>query len=164
MGAPPELLAALGARPPQAADAPFLAQLYASTRPDLLGKGGADPAFAATLIAMQQRLQAADYLARFPQAHTLVIERDDTPVARLVLDIDAGRMRLVDIAVLPAYRGCGLGTALLLSLQQWAARQGLPLCLAVQRANTSARRLYLALGFLTVGADPHVEQLSWRPS
>lgn len=164
MYAPPELLAALGARPPQAADAPFLAQLYASTRPDLLGKGGADPAFAAALIAMQQRLQAADYLARFPQALTLVVERDEAPVARLVLDISAERVRLVDIAVLPACRGRGLGTALLLALQQWAARQDLPLCLAVQRANRSARRLYLSLGFLPGAADAHVEQLSWRPS
>lgn len=162
MTALPPPLAALGARAPRDSDASFLARLYASTRPDLLGDGSADPVFASALIAMQQRLQGADYRARFPHADTWLLERAGAPYARIVVERDALRIRLVDIAVLPEARGQGAGTRILLALQQWAGDCGVPLQLAVHAGNPRARRLYLALGFVADGAA--ADQLCWRLS
>ena len=159
-------LAPFHARASREDDAPFLARLYASTRADLLGDGSADPAFAAALIAMQQRLQLADYRARFPAAEILLLAQDGAPYARIVVDSNAARVRLVDIAVLPEARGHGAGSRILRALQAHAASLSLPLCLSVHRGNAGARRLYLALGFVPDDAgameNTAAEALQWR--
>ena len=161
-----EQLRGFGARHPVPADAPFLAALYASTRGDLLGDGSADPVFAAQLIAMQQRLQTRDYAARFPTAEVVLLEHAGLPFARLVVHTNAARIRLVDIALLPAARGRGLGGRILQALQQWARRRALPLSLAVHPGNHGARRLYAGLGFLAIdgdGVDGAACELVWHP-
>ncbi|NHZ83100.1 GNAT family N-acetyltransferase [Massilia sp. CCM 8695] len=155
-------LRAFAARAPVEADAPFLARLYASTRQDLLGTGSADPALAASLIAMQQRLQAADYRARFPDAEYLVLHQAGEPVARIVVDHGRAALRLVDIVLLPRARGRGTGRALLGALQRFAADHDLPLTLSVHHANPRARRLYLGLGFRIERADTHADALRWQ--
>lgn len=157
-------LHAFGARPPETADAPFLARLYASTRLDLLGSGRADPTLAASIMSMQQRLQAADYRDRFPDAIYLILQQAGEPVARIVLDHGALALRLVDIALLPHARGRGMGSALLRALQEWAAAHRLPLTLSVHRSNPNARRLYLDLGFRIERADEHADALCWQPA
>lgn len=155
-------LQAFGARAPQPGDAPFLARLYASTRQDLLGSGGADPTLAAALMAMQQRLQAADYRQRFPDALYLILQEASAPIARIVIDHGPLAVRLVDIALLPGARGRGTGSAVLRALQQWAGAHGLPLTLSVHRNNPQARRLYLGLGFRIERADAHADALYWQ--
>jgi GNAT superfamily N-acetyltransferase len=157
-------LHAFDARPPTPADAPFLARLYASTRQDLLGTGRADPTLAASLISMQQRLQAADYRERYPDAIYLILHVLGAPVARIVVDHGALAVRLVDIALLPPARGRGTGSAVLRALQQWAAAHGLPLTLSVHRNNPQARRLYLGLGFAIEHAGEHADALRWQPA
>ena len=157
-------LRAFGARAPVAADAPFLARLYASTRQDLLGTGRADPTLAASIMSMQQRLQMADYRERFPDAIYLILEDAGEAVARIVLDHGPRAVRLVDIALLPQARGRGTGSAVLRALQQWAADHHLPLTLSVHRSNPQARRLYLRLGFGIERAEAHADALRWPPA
>ena len=157
-------LHAFGARVPVADDAPFLARLYASTRQDLLGSGSADPTLAASIMAMQQRLQLADYRQRFPDAIYLILEEAGEPVARIVVDHGPLAMRLVDIALLPHARGRGTGSAVLRALQQWAAAHRLPLTLSVHRSNPQAHRLYLGLGFSIEHAGEHADALRWQPA
>ncbi|RSZ55532.1 GNAT family N-acetyltransferase [Massilia atriviolacea] len=157
-------LRAFGARAPLPDDAPFLARLYASTRPDLLGSGRADPALAAAIVAMQQRLQVADYRERFPAALYLILQDGGAPVARIVVEHGPLAVRLVDIALLPPARGRGIGSAVLRALQQWAAAHRLPLTLSVHRSNPQARRLYLGLGFRIERADQHADALLWQPA
>lgn len=119
----------------------------------------AAPSFVASLIAMQQRLQAAAYHADFPGANYLLLERDGAPCGRIVVDAGALALRLVDIALLPEARGQGVGSHVLRGLQQCAARAGLPLRLAVHRGNSRARRLYLALGFQSSSCNEISEQM-----
>ncbi|NHZ64224.1 GNAT family N-acetyltransferase [Massilia genomosp. 1] len=157
-------LHAFGARAPAPGDAPFLARLYASTRQDLLGSGGADPTLAASLISMQQRLQGADYRARFPDALYLILHEGQEALARIVVDHGPLAVRLVDIALLPHARGRGIGSAVLRALQQWAAGHGLPLTLSVHRSNPQARRLYLNMGFAIERVDALADALRWPPA
>ncbi|MDB5919247.1 MAG: family N-acetyltransferase [Massilia sp.] len=154
----PDLLLPLCARAPDDDDAGFLARLYASTRMDLHSMT-ADPGFVASLVAMQQRFQAAGYRSDFPGASYLLLERSGAPCGRIVVDAGARALRLVDIALLPEARGQGLGSHILRGLQACAAQLGLPLTLSVHHSNPQAHRLYLALGFQSVSSNEVAEQM-----
>lgn len=157
----PDLLLPLRAHAPDDGDAGFLARLYASTRMDLHSVT-ADPGFVASLIAMQQRFQAAGYRNDFPAASYLLLERDGAPCGRIVVDAGAQALRLVDIALLPEARGQGLGRHVLLALQACATQLGVPLTLSVHHSNPQARRLYLALGFHAHTINAVSEQMVWN--
>jgi ribosomal protein S18 acetylase RimI-like enzyme len=58
----------------------------------------------------------------------------------------------LSIAVLPAYRGRGIGTRLLERLLDAARERGHDLCLSVQ-ADNAARRLYERMGFVTLAEE-----------
>lgn len=156
----PGLLLPLLARAPDDADAGFLARLYASIRTDLASPT-ADPALVASIIGMQQRLQAAGYRKNFPLATYLVLEQAATLCGRIVVDAGPAGLRLVDIALLPESRGQGLGRHILRALQGCAATAKLPLTLAVHDANPNARRLYVALGFELAMRDGFSQQMMW---
>ncbi|WP_426176016.1 GNAT family N-acetyltransferase [Massilia sp. TWR1-2-2] len=154
------LLAPLQIRAPDPADADFLARLYASTRTDLQS-ATADPTLVASIIGMQQRLQAADYRQAFPNAHYLLLEQSGSPCGRIVIDAGAAALRLVDMALLPAARGHGLGSHILRALQACAQNMAMPLTLSVHHSNPRARRLYVALGFQVTARNTASEQLMW---
>lgn len=155
-----DLLLPVQARAPADGDAAFLARLYASTRADLQS-ASADPALVASLIGMQQRFQAIGYRQDFPDAHYLVLEQAGAPCGRIVVDAGAAALRLVDIALLPAARGQGLGRHILRALQGCAGAAGVPLTLSVHHSNPAARRLYLSLGFQCTMRDAVCEQMLW---
>lgn len=63
--------------------------------------------------------------------------------------------RITNIAVAPAYRGRGLGEALLNALEQEVRRRkGTLLLLEVRASNAAAIRLYQKLGFIQTGVRP----------
>jgi ribosomal protein S18 acetylase RimI-like enzyme len=142
-------------RPAAPGDAAFLASLFRSTRPELamLPDGLAD-----MLIAQQQQLQELGYRQAFPAAHTLVIDADGAPAGKLVLDEQRRQLRVVDIAVLPRFRGRGLATAVLRQLQQHQC----DIVLSVAHDNHAALRLYRSLGFEEDGGDAVRAAMRWR--
>jgi ribosomal protein S18 acetylase RimI-like enzyme len=156
-----DYLDAFHPRAPNDADAVFLARLYASTRSDLHSIT-ADPAFVASIIEMQQRLQAAGYRQAFPGAEYLVLAWQGAPIGRIVVDISERELLLVDIAILPELRGQGLGSRILRALQQCAAGRALALALSVHHSNPQARRLYLALGFEPGARGELSERMIWN--
>jgi len=156
----------LSLRPVSPADDAFLFELYASTRPDIasLGLGGAQLDI---LLRGQWMAQRHGYLARYPHGEHQLVLVDGRPVGRLWVAREPAELRLVDISLLPAHRGAGVGTELLRALQQEATTTAKPLRLSVARDNP-ARRLYARLGFKPVagtetGADPYLA-LEWRPA
>ncbi len=154
------LTESIALRPVEPADQTFLEQLYASTRVDLQQFPG-DPGFVAQLIAMQQRLQTAGLQQNFPRAQHWVILQHDQAIGRLVVDIGHADVRLVDIVILPQAQGYGVGSSLLLALQQLAQHKRLALSLAVSKTNAVARRMYAKLGFCTVSSDELFDQMRW---
>lgn len=152
----------LRARRAGADDAAFLRLLYRSTRADLLAMQ-ADAGFVEQLVDMQHRLQLAGHRSAHPDAVDHVIEIDGQTIGRALVDVGAAGVELVDLALLPHARGAGHGTALLRTLQQYAAAAGLPLGLSVNPANTVACRLYARLGFRTTARDATCARLAWNP-
>lgn len=154
-------LSTLHIRDAGAADEAFFASLYRSTRDDLLALP-ADPSVIDGLIAMQQRLQVADYRNSYPQAVYQVLERDGVAVGRLVTAAADGVIRVVDIAVLPSARRTGVAADVLRRLQAQAAGAGHAVALSVRQDNVAARHLYEALGFAVDSEDTMRLELRWR--
>lgn len=150
----------LSARAPASGDEEFLAQLYASTRADLLHLPvPADVAKA--IIGHQQQLQAAGYARDYPDASYWVLEHSGERVGRVVLNVRSGETRVVDLAIAPQARRRGHAREVLRALQARARLDGSTLGLRVLRNNEGARTLYECLGFVDVSADELALQMRW---
>ncbi|WP_336243832.1 GNAT family N-acetyltransferase [Corallococcus exercitus] len=151
-------------RPVTPGDDAFLFTLYASTREQELAAWGLPPAQAELFLRMQYQAQARHYAAKYASEGHALIEVDGIPVGRQWLVRTPEELLLVDVALLPAHRGRGLGTRLLHEIQREAARTRVPVRLHVTRDNP-ALRLYTRHGFTSVpGSDstsPYLE-LQWR--
>lgn len=148
-------------RPAAAADQDFFADLYRSTRPDLLALL-ADPRYIDAIVAMQGAAQVAGYRNSYPDAQYQVLELDGLSAGRLVTAAVDGNLRVVDIAVIPWARRRGVAGEALRRVQAQAAREGCDVTLAVRRDNAGAIRLYAALGFVVEDEDAVKSQLRWR--
>jgi ribosomal protein S18 acetylase RimI-like enzyme len=72
---------------------------------------------------------------------------DEAPAGRLYVWRAEKEIRIMDLTVLPGFRGRGIGTLLLSSLATESDASGVPLTIHVERGNP-ARRLYERLGFV----------------
>lgn len=138
-------------RPATAADEPLLRELFRSTRSLELALLPWDDAAKEAFVSMQLQAQRAHQQRQHPQARSEVVTVDGVPAGRLVVDRGADRVHLVDVALLPAYRGRGIGGQLLALLIAEAG--ALPVTLQVER-DSRARRLYERLGFRVVAEGP----------
>lgn len=139
-------------RPARKDDLPFLRALYASTRKEELAVVPWSDAMRSAFIAQQFALQHRHYLMHYRDADFLVIEHGSSPVGRFYLHPGADDLLVIDISLLPEFRGAGIGSALLRHAQGYAQEHSLGVQLHVMHSNLAARRLYLRLGF-TEAAD-----------
>jgi ribosomal protein S18 acetylase RimI-like enzyme len=149
-------------RPAGADDAEFLYQVYANTRYEELAPLNWPPEQVEAFLRMQFRAQDMHYREHYSAAAFDVILCDGEPSGRLIVDRRSDEIRVVDIALLPACRGKGVGTHLLTGLLAEAARAGLPVRIHVE-VNNSARHLYQRLGFVRTGTTGVYDLMEWRP-
>jgi ribosomal protein S18 acetylase RimI-like enzyme len=151
-------------RDAQPADEAFLVALYASTREDELAVTGWTPELRQAFVRMQYDAQHADYRRRFPRSRcrVMVCGPGRAPIGRLWLGRDEAGLHVLDITLIPALRGCGLGGACLRRVQADAQDRWLPVHLHVL-AHNPARRLYERLGFVVTGADDLRLSMTWTP-
>jgi ribosomal protein S18 acetylase RimI-like enzyme len=144
-----------------AADEAFLRRLYRSTREDELAVTGWPEAQKQLFCDSQFDLQHAHYLRQHPTGEFLVIRAGNEPVGRLYIDVGGDAVHLIDISLLPAWRGRGIGSALLKALQQHAAASGKAVSLHVTIWNQRAMALYRRCGFVTGAADGSHIAMCW---
>jgi len=149
-------------RPRTDADRDFLQALYGSTRADELALVSWTDAERAAFIAMQFQAQSAHYAAHYYDADFLVIERDGAPIGRLYLYRGETDIRIVDIVLVPAARGAGLGTQLLKEILSEGERTGKSVSIHVEYFNP-ALRLYRRLGFAHVDNHGAYYLMRWSP-
>jgi ribosomal protein S18 acetylase RimI-like enzyme len=156
--------AALGLtfRPIGDADLPFLAALYASTREEELSVVPWPDAAKAAFLDQQFRAQHAHYQENYPGAEWLVILHAGMAIGRLYRVCWAREHRVIDIALVPAQRRRGLGTALLRDVMDEARAAGKPLTIHVEKFNP-AQLLYRRLGFATAEDKGVYDLLRWTP-
>ena len=143
------------------ADWDFLRAVFAGTRSDELAALAWDLKMGQAFIEMQFRVQAQNYKATYPSAQNNIILSDGAPVGRMLVDRTEQAIKLVDIAILRDHCGAGIGSKLIQSLLDEAARDGKEVQLSVFKTNPAAR-LYQRLGFSTVADDGVYFEMSWR--
>jgi ribosomal protein S18 acetylase RimI-like enzyme len=150
-------------RPATAADEPWQFAIHAGTRADEMALTGWPTAQCQAFLQQQHRAQQLHYARHFPQSVCRLILVDGDVAGRLWVDERAATLHILDIALLPAWRGRGLGARCLLDLAGVAARSGRGLSIQVE-LNNPARRLYERLGFLPDGEAQGLHQPMRRPA
>jgi ribosomal protein S18 acetylase RimI-like enzyme len=140
----------VGLRPAGDADRAFLVEVYASTRAHELAMVPWTDEQKAAFIAHQFAAQDVHYRTYYEGASLDVIEVDGESAGRLYVDRGPSDIRVIDIALAPAFRGRGIGSGLLRSLIAEAQETGRRVSIHVEM-NNPARRLYERLGFRAVG-------------
>ena len=113
-------------------------------------------------LAEQFQLQRDHYRKNYQGAEFLVVEADGERIGRIYLYPSEREIRLMDIALVDARRGQGLGAALVQGLMQIAREDGREITLHVE-TNNPALRLYDRLGFRLIEERGVYLFLGWTP-
>lgn len=151
-------------RPTTPGDEAFLLQVYSSTRTEEMTRVDWTDEQKAAFLRMQFDAQTQHYKAHYPSAEYLVIEHDGAPAGRLTLEYTEKQHLIMDIILLPEFRGVGIGTAILTDLMNSARQDKLPLVLRVEFFNP-AIQLYSRLGFIkTREVNAVYQEMIWTPN
>ena len=154
----------LGLRDEAKADLAFLQELYRSTREEEARKAGFDPRLMRSFLDSQFALQHQHYHSHYRDGGAFwVVEQNGHRIGRLYLHQGPEDLRLVDISLLPSWRGRGYGQALVLAVQALAARRPCPVSLHVYPDNP-ALRLYQRLDFGVADRSAAHWRLEWHPA
>jgi ribosomal protein S18 acetylase RimI-like enzyme len=133
-------------RPITDADMEFLLRLYASTRAEELAPVPWTDEQKAAFVVQQFTAQHAWWTEHYPGASFDLVLCGDERVGRLYVDRWEREIRIVDVAVLPEWRGRGIGERLIRGVFAEGDAAGKPVSIHVEQFNR-ARRLYERLGF-----------------
>lgn len=150
----------VGLRASTPADEAFLTRVFASTRSLELALLAPDQA--AAFVESQSRLQRGAYADRYPGCAFEIVVVDATPAGRLLVARGAAELRIVDVALLPEFRGAGIGTRVLGAVLDEAAARGVSVGLEVDLGNP-ARGLYEQLGFAVEASTETQVSMRWTP-
>ena len=153
----------IGLRDAGPGDDAHLLAVYGSTREDELAMTDWDDARKREFVEQQFRAQDLYYRANYANATYQVILVDGHPAGRLYVARWPDEIRIMDIALLSAFRGRGVGSHLLANLQAEATATGKPLRIHVERFNP-ALSLYGRLGFRMVEDRGVYLFLEWSPT
>jgi ribosomal protein S18 acetylase RimI-like enzyme len=148
-------------RPTTAEDREFLVDLYGSTRAEELSQVVWPEGTREAFIRMQFEAQDADYRRNNPAGSFDVVEVDGVRAGRLYVDRRPDDIRIVDISLLPAFRGAGVGGGLIAALIEEAVESGRSVSIHVEIHNPAAT-LYERLGFVTVAEQGLYRRMEWR--
>jgi ribosomal protein S18 acetylase RimI-like enzyme len=137
-------------RPETEEDIPFLLAVYAGTRADEMAIVPWTQEQKDQFVLMQFGFQRKYYLEHYGGAAFDIVMVDGHPAGRLYVYRGSGEIRIIDIALLPEYRGRGIGGGLLAGILEEARERQLLVSIHVER-NNPAMRLYRRLGFQFAG-------------
>ena len=147
-------------RPEVADDKAFLYAVYAGTREEELDAAGWDDATRRAFVQMQFDAQRRGYRDMFPEGSFLIILCGNDRAGRMVVNRTAEEIRLVDIALLPAFRNQGIGARLVGDLITEAKQTGRPLRVSVFKPSRAAL-FYQRLGFVISGEAGPYDHWEW---
>lgn len=153
-------------RPAAPEDMALLAVIYASTRADEMAlvthwTEEQKQAF----VAQQFLAQHSYYQQVYPDAQYSIILSEGIPAGRIYIEreVISNNIRVIDITLLPDFRGQGIGQYLFNQLQAEARQAGKILSIHVEQHNR-ARHLYERLGFNVIQETHGIYLLmEWNP-
>lgn len=150
-------------RPETTEDEAFIRTLMLQVLTRSLGAEAWPEPLRTNLLDTQYRVRREGFRQMAGDAPGTILCVDGEPAGWLVLAETEEAILIVNIAVLEAWQGRGLGTWMLRSVIEKAGQRHIPVQLEVARINDAARRLYLRLGFHEVGGNEIHHQMEWKP-
>lgn len=142
-------------------DHDFMFRLFSILKIDELQAWSWDERMRETMLRMQFDAHERHFRTNFPGADDALVRLGEEPVGRMIVLRGAEALHLADVALLPEFRGRGIGNGLIRNLQAEAATTGVPVRLNCFQANP-AIRLYTRLGFATVADRGTHRLMEWR--
>lgn len=142
-------------------DLPFLGLLYAASRDwEMVNIPWGDDE-KRTFLAQQFECQTRGYAHAYPDACRRIITAEGEDAGRLYTTHGGDEIRIIDIAIMPAFRNRGIGGALLRDIQEQGRAESKFVSIHVEKTNP-ARRLYGRLGFNKEGDREVYDFMVWR--
>lgn len=113
-------------------------------------------------LRFQFDAQDSHYRAQYPDAAYQVILNEDAPVGRLYVSKQKTEVRILDITVLPEYRGAGIGTSLIREFLVEADLNQQPVTIWVEQFNPS-QAMFQRFGFQLIQEDGYNQLMEYRP-
>lgn len=145
-------------RPTGPGDTEFQFRVFMSTQERSYRYMKASPQFSDEFIAhhfrQQFKWQDEQYRSdRYPNGRFDVVLYNDQPVGRFYVDRGRVDYRIIDIAILPEFRGMRIGESLIRELQEEATSANVLISIFVEQDNAPAQAFYRRLGFQFVGSN-----------
>ncbi|MBL0950589.1 MAG: GNAT family N-acetyltransferase [Pseudomonas sp.] len=139
-------------RPAEEADLSFLHRLYASTRAQEMALSGWDQPAIDAFLAQQFDAQHHYYQEHYQGSDFSLICHGEQAIGRLYIFRGPTTINLIDISLLPEWRGKGIGTRYLAALVDEADAAEKSIRLFVEPTNP-AKRLYERFAFRISGSN-----------
>ncbi|MEO7305972.1 MAG: GNAT family N-acetyltransferase [Ferruginibacter sp.] len=153
-------------RPEAKKDYAFIEAVYRSTREAELNLTNWTEQQKNAFVLMQSMAQLSEYKTKFPGAVLQVIIFNKKNAGRFYTWENDTEIRLIDITLLPKFRGKGIGTAVLQDLVKRSDKIQKKISLHVDPA-IPALQLYVRLGFMHIknnGRHYYMERSpAWKP-
>jgi ribosomal protein S18 acetylase RimI-like enzyme len=151
---------AVALRPVTPEDRGFLLKVYASTRAEEVAATGWPEDRQRAFVESQFAAQSDHYAKHYAEASFDVIVVDGQAAGRLYVHRGRSEIRIVDVALLPEWRGRGIGTGLLEALLDEGRGSDRAVTIHVELSNP-AMRLYERLGFKAVEQVGPYQLMRW---
>ena len=145
-----------------AEDDAFLREVYACVRAQELALVPWNDEQREAFLGMQFDAQHSHYHAQFPEASYEIILQESEPIGRFYVHRMEEEIKVLDLTILPPYRGQGIGTSLMQELMDEGARTGKAVRIWVEQFNRS-QSLFRRLDFSTIQDDGYSYLMEWRP-
>jgi GNAT superfamily N-acetyltransferase len=149
-------------RPSVTEDSAFMLELYASTSKEVLDDLGWSIGGNRTFVIMQAQTEEWNRARQYPGMDRLTICVDEMPVGRLLVSLRNNILHLVDLSLLPRFRGLGIGTQLMGEILGEARNARVPVKVRVLK-NSGSVRFAERLGFATPTDLGQYVELTWMP-
>ena len=142
-------------------DQEFIEKVYRSTREEELSLTGWPEDQKKRFIIMQSIAQLVDYKRNYKGASYRIILYKNVHAGRLYLWETNGEIWIIDISLLPEFRGKGIGRKILTEIIESSRKKNKTVALHVAFGNP-ARKLYERLGFENVSVTATHDYMELR--
>lgn len=133
-------------------DYSLLFEIYISSRADELKFVPWTDEQKKTFLAAQFQAQTNHYYSTYSNGSFDLIKLDDQPAGRLFQAELDDEIRIIDITLLPQFRGCGIGTQLLSEVLESGTNKQKSMTIYLD-TDSPAQTLFSRLGFIPVADD-----------
>ena len=146
-------------RPVEPRDRSFLYDVFCSTRPDV-SRSNLPEAEKEYFLRMQFHAQDTHYRAACPEAQFAVVCLGNKKIGRIYTDRRRDEIRIMDIALMPEFRGRGFGSQL---VKDVIAEAGLSRKAVRIHVELDSRQIqfYQRLGFVKIKEVPPRQLMEW---